>query len=92
MELTHNVAASRYEASQDGELVGEAHYSLAGQVAVFDHTYVPPRFEGRGIAAELVQFAMDDIRAAGAWTVRPTCSYVVAWFARHPDYVDLRAR
>jgi predicted GNAT family acetyltransferase len=92
MDFTHNVAASRYEARQDGELVGEAHYRLAGEVADFDHTFVPPQFEGRGIAAELVRYAMDDIRAAGAWKVLPTCSYVVAWFARHPDYADLRER
>lgn len=89
MEFTHNQAASRYEARQDGELAGEAHYVLDGSVADFDHTLVPPEFEGQGIAGRLVQFAMDDVRAAGEWTVRATCPYVARWLDRHPDYADL---
>lgn len=89
MEFTHNQAASRYEARQDGELAGEARYVLDGSVADFDHTLVPPEFEGQGIAGRLVQFAMDDVRAAGEWTVRATCPYVARWLDRHPDYADL---
>ena len=89
MDFTHNTAASQYEAWQDGELAGEAHYRLSGTVADFDHTLVPPRLEGQGIAGRLVQYAMDDIRANGSWTVRATCPYVVRWFVRHPDYADL---
>jgi predicted GNAT family acetyltransferase len=89
MEFTHNQAAGQYEARQDGQLAGEAHYRLLGSVADFDHTLVPPEFEGKGVAGRLVQYAMDDIRDAGAWKVRATCPYVVHWFARHPDYADL---
>ncbi len=89
MEFIHNIAASQYEAWQDGELAGEAHYRLIGTVADFDHTLVPPKLEGQGIAGRLVQYAMDDVRAEDAWTVRPTCPYVAHWFHKHPDYADL---
>ena len=34
---------------------------------------------------------MDDIRAAGEWKVRASCSYVVRWFGQHPEYGELLA-
>ena len=90
-EFRHDRDASQFEVSVDGTMCGVAHYQLSGGVADFDHTEVPPAFGGRGIAGRLVQYAMDEIRAAGEWKVRPACSYVVRWFAQHPDYSDLLA-
>jgi len=55
-----------------------------------DHTGVPPQFEGRGLAARLVQKAIADARAEG-FRITPVCSYVVAQFRRHPEWADLRA-
>lgn len=90
-EFSHNEADHRYVASIDGEFAGEARYTLRGDVAEFDHTFVPQQFGGRGVAGRLVQFAMDDVRAKAEWTVRPACSYVISWFGKHPDYSDLLA-
>ncbi len=91
MDFVHNRELGRYEAWVDGELAGETDYELDGDVADFNHTVVPPQFGGRGIAGSLVSFAMDDVRNAGKWQVRATCSYVAAWFGKHPDYADLLA-
>lgn len=55
-----------------------------------DHTGVPPEYEGRGIAAKLVNQAISDARAEG-FKITPLCSYVVAQFRRHPEWADLRA-
>ena len=55
-----------------------------------DHTGVPPEYEGRGIAARLVNRAVDDAREQG-FKITPVCSYVVAQFRRHPQWADLRA-
>lgn len=90
-EFSHNQAESRFEVHIDGGLAGECHYRLDGDVAVFDHTVVPPEFGGRGIAGRLVTHAMDEVRTAGAWKVRPACSYVAGWFGKHPEYADLLA-
>lgn len=90
-EFTHNTAAHQFEVTIDGTFAGEAHYTLQDGVATFDHTEVPPQFGGRGVAGRLVQHAMDEVRAAGEWKVRPTCPFVVTWFQRHPDYADLLA-
>lgn len=55
-----------------------------------DHTGVPRDYEGRGIAAKLVNKAIEDARAEG-FKITPLCSYVVAQFRRHPDWSDLLA-
>lgn len=55
-----------------------------------DHTGVPAAYEGRGIAAKLVNQAVADARSQG-FKITPVCSYVVAQFRRHPEWADLRA-
>ena len=57
---------------------------------VIDHTGVPPEYEGRGIAARLVNRAISDAREQG-FKITPVCSYVVLQFRRHPEWADLRA-
>lgn len=53
-----------------------------------DHTGVPPEYEGRGLAAKLVNKAITDAREEG-FKITPLCSYVVAQFRRHPEWTDL---
>jgi predicted GNAT family acetyltransferase len=55
-----------------------------------DHTGVPPEYGGRGIAAKLVNRAIEDAREEG-FRIVPLCSYVAAQFRRHPQWADLRA-
>ena len=63
-------------------------YSLTDAVMTITHTGVPPQVGGRGIAAALVQAAMEAAREEG-WRVVPACSYAAAWLQRHPGYQDL---
>lgn len=85
----HDRDASQFEVTIDGTPVGVGDYRLDAGVADFDHTEVSPAFGGRGVAGRLVKYAMDEVRAAGEWKVRATCSYVVRWFGQHPEYADL---
>jgi hypothetical protein len=85
--VTHNEAASRFEACVDGQLSVCA-YRLHEGAVVFVHTEVPPALEGRGIAAALVRAALRWARDAGL-RVRPACSYVAAYMRRHPETQDL---
>ena len=62
----------------------------ANGTIIIDHTGVPPEYEGRGIAARLVNRAIADAREQG-FKITPLCSYVVAQFRRHPEWADLRA-
>jgi predicted GNAT family acetyltransferase len=55
---------------------------------IIDHTGVPRELEGRGIARALLDRALNDARALGL-TITPQCSYIVAQFARHPEWADV---
>lgn len=55
---------------------------------IVDHTGVPKELEGRGIARVLLDRAIADARALGLF-IRPRCSYIVAQFARHPEWGDV---
>ena len=85
--IVHDAAAGRFETSVEGGLA-ECVYRLGAGVMNIVHTEVPPQSEGRGIAAALVQAALDHARAAGL-KVRPSCSYVRSWMRRHPETQDL---
>ncbi len=57
---------------------------------IIDHTGVPPEYEGRGIALQLVKASIADAREKG-FKIRPVCPYVVVQFRRHPEWNDLLA-
>lgn len=85
---THNEAAQRFEVRINGQLC-HCDYRLAGDVMQLIHTEVAPALQGQGIAAALVQAALDHARAHGL-RVQPRCSYVHAYLRRHPQMDDLR--
>ncbi|EMO57441.1 hypothetical protein LEP1GSC161_1886 [Leptospira santarosai str. CBC1416] len=51
-------------------------------------TYVPSELRGKGIAADLVRTALNKARSLNKKII-PSCSYVVTFLNRHPDYNDL---
>ena len=89
VQVTHNAAAQRFEAVIDGRLA-ECSYHRQGGTLVLHHTEVPHALQGQGVAALLVQAALDWARAEGL-RVRPVCSYVAAYMRRHPETLDLVA-
>ena len=88
IELLRNDERSRYELHLDGQRVGLADYYERGDVVVIPHTETLPAFGGRGLAAKLVRFALDDIAARGK-RVNPACPYVAAFIRRNPEYAGL---
>lgn len=87
--VIHNPAASRFEATIDGQLA-ICDYRRDGRTLVLPHTVVPAALQGRGVAAELVRAALAWARAEGL-EVEPWCSYVAAYMHRHPETRDLLA-
>jgi hypothetical protein len=85
--VRHNPQSGRFEAVVDGELA-RCDYRMDGEVMLLVHTEVPPALEGRGIAAALVRAALEHAAAEGL-RIRPRCSYVSAYLARHPQYRGL---
>ena len=64
VEVSRDPEQNRYELHVDGRLAGRAEYLLSNGLITFTHTEVDPTFEGRGFASKLVQYALDDVRAA----------------------------
>jgi predicted GNAT family acetyltransferase len=87
--IDHNVEAARFEARVDGWLC-RCDYRLIDGVMHLVHTEVAPALEGRGIAARLVQAALDHARLQGL-KVLPRCSYVRVYMRRHPETQSLMA-
>jgi predicted GNAT family acetyltransferase len=83
IEIRHNIAESRFEATVDGDLC-VAGYRMVGGVLLMTHTEVPAALEGRGIAGQLVRAALAHAGANGL-KVEPRCSYVRSYMRRHPE-------
>ena len=79
---------SRYEIRVDGEVAGFTEYRRRPGLIAFIHTLVDPRFEGQGLASQLVRTALSEARSDGL-SVLPFCPFVRAYIAGHPEYLDL---
>lgn len=88
--LEHNVADTRFEIYIDDTLAGYADYAEREDTKTrdFHHTLTFPEFRGRGVAAQVVEYALNDSRAAG-FSVIPTCWYVEQYISQHREYADL---
>lgn len=78
----------RYEAHVDDALAGVLEYVVRRDRIILVHTQVSPEFEGRGVAAALTRFALDDARQLGRRVIA-ACPYVKQYLARHPDDLDI---
>jgi|ABSP01.1.fsa_nt_gi hypothetical protein len=87
IEVRHNPAAGRFEATVAGHLC-VADYRLVGGAMRIHHTEVAPQLEGRGIAGHIVRAAFAFAEANGL-RVEPWCGYVRAYMKRHPETLRL---
>jgi uncharacterized protein len=85
--VRHNAEKSRFELEIDGHLA-LAEYVLRDGVMTFTHTESPPALAGRGAASKLIHGALQFAREQGL-KVRATCSFVVAYLKRHPEFADI---
>jgi predicted GNAT family acetyltransferase len=84
-----NKALSRFELDVEGG-TAFANYRLAPGTVIITHTETPRSLRGRGIASELVQGALELIRADGSKVVAG-CGFVVDYLHKHPEFADLAA-
>lgn len=88
VELTRDDVQRRFVARVDGEVAAIAEFLQTPDLIVFTHTETDPRFEGQGVASQLIRWALDQTRVRG-FSVLPTCPFVAAYVGRHPEYQDL---
>ena len=84
--------ATRYTLRIDGELASSVDYSVTGNSISFTHTFTNPKLRGRGLAGEIVEFAINDVESTTDYRVIPMCWYVGKWFDEHPERAGLLSR
>lgn len=88
--MAHEADAHRYTMRRDGQILSVLEYRDHGPSVVMHHTVTVPQHRGHGYAAQLVEFAVDDVERSGR-KITPTCWYVAEWFDRNPDRAGVRA-
>jgi len=79
---------SRFEIRVDGDVAGFTEYRRRPGLIAFIHTLIDPRFEGRGLASQLVRMALSQARSDGL-SVLPFCPFVRSYIAGHTEYLDV---
>ena len=82
-ELRDNLAASRFEMIEDGQVVF-ADYRRAGDRLIIDHVEAPTELRGTGAAGRFMAALAARARSDRVKLV-PLCSYAAHWLAQHPD-------
>jgi len=78
-----NKAQNRFELDVEGAVA-----FLAPGAVIITHTETPRALRGRGIASELVQGALQLIRADRLKVVAG-CGFVMDYLRKHPEFGDL---
>ena len=78
----------RYEIYDGDELAGFTTYRFNGDLIAFMHTEIDPRFEGQGMASQLILYALTDAHGRGL-EVLPFCPFVNGYIQRHPEWAEL---
>lgn len=73
------------------ELACITYPEVAPGVVDINHTFVDGSLRGQGVAGQLMERCVAQLRAAGLKT-RTSCTYAANWFAKHPDQADLLAQ
>jgi predicted GNAT family acetyltransferase len=84
--------AKRYVLREGDELLAVLDYSSNGSAISLTRAFTSPAYRGRGLAAEIVQYAVDDIEKTSTLRIVPMCWYVGEWFDKHPERSALLAR
>ncbi len=87
IKIENNPAQRRFEA-KIGDDIASVEYILGKDYIVFAHTEVPQAFEGKGIASQLAQTALEYAKDHQL-EVMPLCPYFAAYMRRHPEYQSL---
>src|SRR5699024_6985780 len=92
--ITEDASAKRFTLSHAGTVIGHVDYidreagaddTAEGTVRTFTHTEVSPEWGGRGLAAQLVRYALETSAEAGL-KFRTTCSYVCGFLRRNAAF------
>jgi predicted GNAT family acetyltransferase len=86
--ITEDRELGRFEIRVEGVLAGCAEYSRRPGLRAFTHTRIDEPFGGKGLAGQLIGFALAATRDAGD-QVLPFCEFASNYIERHPEHLPL---
>jgi uncharacterized protein len=89
--MIHDAEAKRFRIPLADGAEAYLEYTTPAE-GTFDlrHTVVPAQARGEGLGTDLIRQTLDHIRDRGQRIV-PTCTFVRAFLADHPEYRELEA-
>lgn len=87
-EIRKNEQNNRYEAVENGKVVGFAEFIDRGDRVVMPHTEVNASHGGSGIGSQIAEFALNDLKTAGR-KVQPSCAFIAGYIQKNQQYQDI---
>ena len=87
MKLDFTKGENRFYKEEDGKLLAEITFVPKNDSVAIDHTFVDPSLRGQGIAEQLVDKVVEDMKEQGK-KIKAVCPYVVELFKRKPEKYD----
>lgn len=91
-DVVQNSDKQRFEILIGGSVVGCTMYQIVGNDIIFTHTVIEADRQEHGLGGQLVQAALDQVRADTTYRVVAQCPFVAHWMGEHPDYQELLTR
>lgn len=88
IHMSDYLSRSRYEISVGDKPAGFIQYTDEDGVRSLTHTEVFDEWTGKGLAKQLIGYALDTIREE-EMQVLPVCPAVAGYIKKNPDYLDL---
>lgn len=87
--MAFEVEKNRIVYRQENSILAEITFpDWKENVVNIDHTFVDESLRGQGVAGQLMQRTVDELRRTGRKAIA-TCSYAKKWFENHKEYQDL---
>lgn len=87
-KFLNNKERKRYELHV-GNKLALAEYIINNEGVVYmTHTETPVELEGQGIASELIEKSLQDIKDQGR-KVYPLCPFVIAYIRKNPEWKEI---
>lgn len=88
-ELLHEADAQRYVLRRGDMIAALVDYRINGDAISFTHTFTQPSLRGQGLAAKVVEFAVNYVESTSTRRIVPMCWYVADWFEANPGRAAL---
>lgn len=74
--------------NDQGNCIAEVTFPQEGEAVNINRTFVDPSLRGQGVAGKLMEAVVQVLQEKNQ-KAKPTCSYAVKWFEKHPQYAHL---